>query len=72
MTRDIIEAMMALPADWKRGNRLGHAVTEAAWPELLDFPYNSLGPMRDLLAKVQKVIADPRRVTKKLRRMLKS
>lgn len=68
MTYDLIGGMMALPEDWKRTNRLGLAITEAAWPELLEFPYNSLGLTRDFIANLQKVASDPRRIVKKFRR----
>ena len=69
MTRGLVEAMMALPPDWKRASRLSHAVTAAAWPELLQFPYNSLGPIQDFRRKLGKVIDDPRRIAKKFRRI---
>lgn len=69
MTYAVIEALMALPPDWKRNSRLSHAVTMEAWPELAAFPYNSLGRGRDLLLKLQKVVADPRIILKKIRRM---
>lgn len=69
MTRDLIEAMMALPPEWKRESRLSHAVTMAAWPELAAFPYNSLGRWHNIVVKLQKAAADPRIILKKIRKM---
>jgi hypothetical protein len=61
--------MMQLPADWKRTHRLSHEVVARQWPELEQFPYNSLGYLRDRVMKLRRVIADPQIVLKKLRKL---
>jgi hypothetical protein len=61
--------MMQLPTDWKRTHRLSHEVVARQWPELEQFPYNSLGYLRDRVMKLRRVIADPQIVLKKLRKL---
>ncbi|GAB4577012.1 MAG: hypothetical protein Tsb0019_03780 [Roseibium sp.] len=61
--------MAQLPPDWKRTSRLGHEVIRRTWPELGALPYNSLGYWNDLAIKVQRAIANPQLITKKLRKM---
>lgn len=69
LTFDVIELMLRLPQDWKLTDRLGHAIIEKLWPELERYPYNSLGRWKDMMVKVQRVVADPRIVLKKLRKL---
>ncbi|MFZ5749520.1 MAG: hypothetical protein ACOY5U_00465 [Pseudomonadota bacterium] len=64
-----VELMLGLPPQWKRESRLGHEIIRKLWPELLDYPFNSLGAWRDALIKAQKVMANPRLIVKKLRKM---
>ncbi|UWQ99190.1 hypothetical protein K3729_17620 [Rhodobacteraceae bacterium S2214] len=61
--------MRGLPADWKRNGTLGIAMIQRLWPELSQYPYNSLGPVRDIWVKIQRVIANPAIVAKKLRQL---
>jgi hypothetical protein len=64
-----VELMLRLPSKWKRENRLGHAIIERLWPELGRYPYNSLGPIKDTFIKLQRLVANPRLIAKKLRRI---
>lgn len=63
------ELMLSLPPDWKRDSRLGREIIAKLWPELLRYPFNSLGPWRDALVKLQKIVKNPGLVVKKLRKM---
>ena len=64
-----VELMTLLPPDWKRESRLGHEIVRRNWPELARYPINSLGRVRDGLAKLQRAAQDPRVVLKKLRKI---
>ena len=64
-----VELMLSLPADMKRTQKMADAVIERLWPELLGYPYNSLGRVGDTALKLQRVLADPRLVVKKLRKI---
>jgi hypothetical protein len=66
-----VELMLSLPPDWKRSSRLGHEIILRLWPELLKYPFNTLGPWRDVVVKFQRVAQNPRLVIKKLRKMLR-
>lgn len=63
------ELMLSLPPDWKRESRLGHEIIRRQWPELLAYPFNSLGRFRDTMIKIQKVAKSPRLIMKKLRKL---
>lgn len=65
-----VELMMRLPPEWKRDSRLSTEVIRRFWPELATYPYNSLGPWRDTVARLQRAAGDPRIIAKKLRKML--
>ena len=69
LTVRAVELMLQLPPSWKLTDRLGHSIIEKLWPELEYYPYNSLGRWKDMVAKVQRVVADPRIVLKKLRKL---
>lgn len=64
-----VELMLSLPPDWKRQSRLGHAIIAQEWPELLRYPFNSQGRLRDTLIRLQRVVTSPRLILKKLRKM---
>lgn len=63
------ELMLSLPPDWKRDSRLGREIIRKLWPELLRYPFNSLGAWRDALVKLQKIVKNPNLVVKKLRKL---
>jgi hypothetical protein len=64
-----VELMMGLPADWKRQSRLGLEIMRTNWPELLEFPFNSLGRVRDALTRLRRLADDPGLLVKKLRKL---
>jgi hypothetical protein len=68
LTRPGVVAMMSLPADWKRGEGMSAAVLRQTWPELNRYPFNTLGRLRDTLAKGRKVLRDPTAILRKLRK----
>lgn len=69
LTARTVELMMQLPADWKKTSRLGPEVIARLWPELGDYPYNSLGKWQDTMVKLQRAVANPQKILKKLRKM---
>ena len=68
LTRAGVTAMMRLPEAWKRNEGMSAAVLRRTWPELERYPYNTLGPLRDALAKLGKVARDPAAILRKLRK----
>ena len=68
LNRRAIEAMLALPQDWKRTEGMARAVLSETWPELEAYPYNTMGPLRDAWVKIQRVIREPSLIVRKLRR----
>ena len=69
ITRRGIELILGLPDDWKRAEKFGPALLSRIWPELLDYPFNTLGPWRDRLIKLQRVAQNPAMILKKLRKL---
>ncbi|MEL6642126.1 MAG: hypothetical protein AAFP98_12605 [Pseudomonadota bacterium] len=67
ITYDTVQYMCDLPDDWKIGRKLNEALVARNWPELNNFPYNSLGLIRDTLLRAQRIGRDPRLLIKKLR-----
>jgi hypothetical protein len=41
--------MLRLPSSYRRGKALGGDIISAAWPELLDLPYNDYPGIRRLI-----------------------
>ena len=62
--RVIFENMIALPRDYKFENRLHSDVIKREWPELLDFPFNSYGGIRNWLEKAKRLRKLPGRLTR--------
>lgn len=67
--RNAVELLMSLPPEWKRDSRLAEETLRRVWPELLKHRFNSLGPVSDFLLKVHKVLVNPSRLAKKLRKL---
>ncbi|MEM9342239.1 MAG: hypothetical protein AAGA87_04280 [Pseudomonadota bacterium] len=67
VTRPILRAMLSLPADWKRTERMADAVIARTWPELAEYPFNSLGAFPDAMQKLRRAVARPGAVFRKLR-----
>lgn len=70
LTRAGVRAMMSLPEDWKRSEGMSAAVLQQTWPELDSYPFNTLGAVRDMMAKARKVLHDPATILRKLRKRL--
>lgn len=69
-TRDIADAMLSLPGEWKRGKLMSRASIRRTWPELERFPFNSLGKIRSAVAKLQRVAGEPRLILRFLRKRM--
>ncbi len=67
ITYEGVRLLLDLPHDWKVKDKLNEAIVERAWPELNTYPYNTLGPWRDLWIRLQRVAANPHILIKKLR-----
>lgn len=65
----VVRRVLSLPPQWRRDAQMGQEIIAKCWPELGDIPYNTLGPWQDFLFKVKKVMADPRVVIKKWRKL---
>lgn len=70
VTQPIIESLLTLPPEWKRSQGIVDEVMKIAWPELSRYPFNSLGPLRDNIIKIQKVVRHPSLVLGRIRKML--
>lgn len=68
ISRESFAAMLSLPPEWRRSNRMIIRGIELAWPELLDLPINRYGDYRDAIRPVMRALRDPRLVVKKLRK----
>lgn len=64
-----LEILLGLPADWKRQNLFSEELIRAYWPELMHYPFNSLGLVQDLKIKLQKLLKNPAILRKKLRKL---
>lgn len=66
--RRIIDAILRLPGDYKRAQRLTDDVVADTWPELAEFPYNSAtfgvyGAYRRLRSRARRFVTASRRVS---------
>lgn len=68
LSRAGVTAMMSLPDAWKRNEGMSAAVLRQTWPELARYPFNTLGPVRDAMAKLKKAVKDPSAILRKLRK----
>lgn len=68
VTRRITELLLSLPEDWKRQEMLADEVMRQAWPELVRYKFNTLGPIHDLMGKFHKLRTDPNVVLRKIRK----
>ena len=62
--RVIFENMISLPWEYKFENRLHRDVIKIEWPELLEFPFNSYGGMREWLEKAKKARELPDKIVR--------
>jgi len=66
-----IEAMMSMPAEYRQNDGMIEGLIAEYWPELLELPINRYGDWRDLGKPLAK-IANPTKVYRKLRQMLRA
>lgn len=68
ISRECFEAMLTLPMDWRRDNRMVLGTVRQFWPELLEQPINRYGDWRDQARLVKRALQDPSLIVKKLRK----
>lgn len=68
ISRESFAAMLSLPPQWRRSNRMITRGIELAWPELLDLPINRYGDYRDMLRPLGRAMRNPNLVIKKIRK----
>jgi hypothetical protein len=68
ISRESFTAMLSLPPEWRRSNRMITRGIEIAWPELLSLPINRYGDYRDMLRPLGRAFRNPQLVVKKLRK----
>ncbi|MFX0547537.1 hypothetical protein ACEWPL_018620 [Roseovarius sp. S1116L3] len=64
-----IKLMLGLPDAWKRQSLLTIGIIRMHWPELLSYPFNSQGAVRDLLKQLERAARRPQLIVQKLRKM---
>lgn len=64
-----IKLMLGLPDAWKRESMLTSGIIRMHWPELLSYPFNSQGAVRDLLKQLGRAARRPQLILRKLRKM---
>lgn len=69
VNRRAIRLLLSLPEDWKRSSRLFEDILQHNAPELLAYPFNSLGKWRDRAAKLQRALHNPHIIRKKIRKL---
>jgi hypothetical protein len=68
VSRDVYTRMLTLPPEWRRNTRWFLKTIETNWPELLSVPINNLGPVREALRSLRRVIRQPSLVARRLKR----
>lgn len=68
ISREAFTAMLSLPPEWRRSNRMITRGIELAWPELLDMPINRYGDHRDYTRLVGRALRNPHLIVRKLRK----
>lgn len=68
VSRESFVAMLSLPTDWRRSNRMITRCIELSWPELLEMPINAYGDLRDFGRPFMRALRNPRLILKKLRK----
>lgn len=52
--RDVFDAVLRLPPEYRSGQHFAEAIIRRAWPELLELPYQQLTGVRKLAERVKK------------------
>lgn len=68
-TTHTIKLMLQLPDDWKRQSMLTRELVRSNWPELLSYPFNSQGFVRDVLKIILRAVRRPQLIVRKLRKI---
>jgi hypothetical protein len=68
ISRRSFAAMLSLPVEWRRTNRMVTRSIELTWPELLELPINEYGDWRDVQQLVLRAARHPHLVLKRLRK----
>lgn len=68
ISRATFTAMLSLPPEWRRGNRMIIESIRLSWPELLELPINRYGDWRDLVGPALMAVRNPWMITRKLRK----
>lgn len=68
-TQRTVKLMLELPDDWKRQSMLTTELVRINWPELLSYPFNSQGVVKDLLRTLGRAAKRPQLIARKLRKM---
>jgi len=68
-TTKTVKLMLGLPDTWKRQSMLTTGIIRMHWPELLSYPFNSQGAVRDMLKQLGRAARRPQLIVKKLRKM---
>ena len=68
IARESFVAMLSLPPEWRRSNRMVTRCIELSWPELLSQPFNAYGDYRDRVRLVERAMRNPRLILRKLKK----
>lgn len=68
VSRETFVAMLSLPTEWRRSNRMITRCIELSWPELLGMPINAYGDLRDFGRPFIRALRNPKLILKKLRK----
>lgn len=68
LTRRAVVLMLGMPPAWKKKRRYNIETIRTTWPELLDYPFNSLGRVRDTWLKIARIIREPGAVARRIRK----
>jgi hypothetical protein len=68
VARRSFAAMLSLPAEWRRADRMPRTIVEMLWPDLLALPVNRYGDYRDTLHLARRALAEPHLVAKVFRK----
>ena len=67
IARESFVAMLSLPADWRRSNRIGHALHRAVVARAPRAAVQRHGDYRDHARLIMRALRDPRLIQRKLR-----
>lgn len=68
VSRRTFTAMLSLPPSWRRHDEWLRIAIENNWPEILSIPVNSLGPVREAIRTVRRVVRQPSLIVRRWRK----